>query len=261
MHTIILLGIPLLSSPISTAFPSALSPISNNTPRIPQALPVPYAPTNITNIPPPPNAIRIQCDSTHYGHNLSPNSCRNVFDYIAKSDMQTTFAERHTGRPNDLPLPWRIQSSDGLCFVQPLLLHGAVTAHASSTQMAQAAYALFQRCVVERGVGGIAVDIGACLISLLQVCMLCRVFLSEISQGGLFRTLVNGFFLNRWRQSPQCSHRGLRTQCPLRPNFHPRPTMGLLLRHRCGHAGDDRSEGVWGQEPRSAGGGELTFRL
>lgn len=49
--------------------------------------------------------------------------------------------------------------------MQPLLLRGAVTGHASSTQLAQAAYALYQRCVVEKGIGGIAVDIGACLIS------------------------------------------------------------------------------------------------
>ena len=44
--------------------------------------------------------------------------------------------------------------------MQPLLLRGAVTGHASSTQMAQAAYTLLQRCVVEKGVGGIAADIG-----------------------------------------------------------------------------------------------------
>lgn len=30
----------------------------------------------------------------------------------------------------------------------------------SSTQIGQAAYALFQRCVVEKGVGGIAADVG-----------------------------------------------------------------------------------------------------
>ncbi|KAL9132616.1 MAG: hypothetical protein Q9175_006206, partial [Cornicularia normoerica] len=86
--------------------------------------------------------------------------CLDIFSYIGKSDTQTTFSERHTARPNDVPLPWRVLSNDGLCFVQPLLLRGAVTGHASSTQIAQAAYTLLQRCVVEKGVGGIAADIG-----------------------------------------------------------------------------------------------------
>ncbi len=45
--------------------------------------------------------------------------------------------------------------------MQPLLLHGAASGHASSTQIGQAAYIVFQRCVVERGHGGIAADIGA----------------------------------------------------------------------------------------------------
>lgn len=160
MYTIILLGIPILSSLLSAAILPALSPNSSNAPQIPQTLAVPSVFTNVNTTSPPSNAIRIQCDSTHYGHNLNPQSCRNVFQYIAKSDTQTTFSERHTGRPNDLPLPWRIQSGDGFCFVQPLLLRGAVTGHASSTEIGQAAYALYQRCVVEKGIGGIAANIG-----------------------------------------------------------------------------------------------------
>ena len=60
--------------------------------------------------------------------------------------------------------------------------------------MAQAAYALYQRCVVQRGIGGIAADIGASLIFLLQVRMLCRVFFSEGLARCLLRTLVNPFF-------------------------------------------------------------------
>ena len=44
--------------------------------------------------------------------------------------------------------------------MQPLLKPGSETALASSKQMGQAAYTLFQRCVVEKGLGGIAADIG-----------------------------------------------------------------------------------------------------
>lgn len=47
--------------------------------------------------------------------------------------------------------------------MQTLLLRGAVTGHASSTQIGQAAYTLFQRCVVDRGFGAIAAQIGTSL--------------------------------------------------------------------------------------------------
>ena len=69
-------------------------------------------------------------------------------------------AQRNTGRPDALPLPLRFLSNDGLCFVQPLLKPGSETARASSQQMGQAAYTLFQQCVIEKGLGGIAADIG-----------------------------------------------------------------------------------------------------
>lgn len=84
---------------------------------------------------------------------------------MAKSDKQSTFSERHTGRPNDLPLPLRFLSNDGLCFVQPLLVSGAVTAQASSAELGAAAYTIFQTCVVDQGVGGLATDIGASVLS------------------------------------------------------------------------------------------------
>ena len=131
MSTFILLGISLPSSPICAIIPTSLSLLPNNTPRNPQTLSAPCLPSNVTHphtntTSPQSNVLRIQCDGTHYGRSLSPNSCRNVFHYIDKSDAQTTLSERHTGRPDDLPLPWRILSSDRLCFVQPLLLRDTV---------------------------------------------------------------------------------------------------------------------------------------
>ena len=59
--------------------------------------------------------------------------------------------------------------------MQPLLAPGAETARATPKQAGQAAYTLFQRCVVEQGLGGIAVDIGLSLsifpslLSLFQI--------------------------------------------------------------------------------------------
>ena len=96
--------------------------------------------------------------------------------------MQTTFAERHSGRPDELPLPWRIYSNDGLCFVQPLLLRGAATGHASSTELGRAAYTLFERCVVDKGTGGVAVEIGTFLSS-FHVWMTCRALSLAFARG------------------------------------------------------------------------------
>lgn len=164
MSIVILICISLVSAAILSLPPAP----PNSSPSVPQTLSTPFILSNITHpdtntTSPPSNVLRIQCDGTRYGRDLNRNSCQNVFNFLAKSDEQTTFCERHTGRPNDLPLPWRVLSNDGLCFVQPLLLRGAMTGHASSTQLVRAAYTLFQKCVVEKGLGGIAADIGTWL--------------------------------------------------------------------------------------------------
>ena len=44
--------------------------------------------------------------------------------------------------------------------MQPLLAEGAVTGQASPKEVRDAADSLFQHCVLNRGVGGIAGDIG-----------------------------------------------------------------------------------------------------
>ena len=49
--------------------------------------------------------------------------------------------------------------------MQPLLVSGAVTAQASSAELGAAAYTIFQTCVVDQGVGGLATDIGASVLS------------------------------------------------------------------------------------------------
>lgn len=49
--------------------------------------------------------------------------------------------------------------------MQPLLADGAVTAQASSENVSAAAYTMFNTCVVEQGVGGVAFNIGASVLS------------------------------------------------------------------------------------------------
>lgn len=139
------------------------------------------------------NGLKIECSGRKYGKNLKVNSCRNIFDFLRKEEEEHTFAERDSGIPFNVPLPWRTLSSktpfhdstssykvsglvcerprscsdasiteDGLCFVQPVLTGGAMVGHASGTEVGQAAFTMLQVCVVERGTGGIASRIGEC---------------------------------------------------------------------------------------------------
>ena len=50
--------------------------------------------------------------------------------------------------------------ADGRCFVQPVLAKDAILGHASSTQVGRAAYTLLHRCVIAKGLGGIAASLG-----------------------------------------------------------------------------------------------------
>ncbi|CAF9927366.1 MAG: hypothetical protein ALECFALPRED_003692 [Alectoria fallacina] len=106
------------------------------------------------------NLLKLRCDPVRYGRNLNVESCRKVFGFIAQDDTQTVFAERGIVQPHDLNLPFRATSNDARCYVQPILTEGAVTARASPREVGEAAYTLFQECVVKRGVGGIVGDIG-----------------------------------------------------------------------------------------------------
>ncbi|KAM0796442.1 hypothetical protein BDR22DRAFT_525996 [Usnea florida] len=106
------------------------------------------------------NKLKITCDGMTYGKNLKVPSCRKVFGYTRHDPTQYTFVERGSGIPGDVPLPLRTYSNDGLCFIQPFLKENVVSGHASSTEIGQAAYTTFQLCVVQRGVGGVASNIG-----------------------------------------------------------------------------------------------------
>lgn len=106
------------------------------------------------------NVLKIACDATRYGKNLKVSSCRNVFNFMKRDETTYTFAERDSGVPNDGPLPLRTLSNDGLCFVQPFLSAGAISGKASATEIGQAALITLQTCVIERGMGGMAFNIG-----------------------------------------------------------------------------------------------------
>ena len=51
-------------------------------------------------------------------------------------------------------------TDDGLCFVQSVLKDGAISGRASASEVGHAAFTVLQTCVIERGMGGMAFDIG-----------------------------------------------------------------------------------------------------
>jgi hypothetical protein len=58
------------------------------------------------------NTLRVYCDGDRYGRNLNVGSCRSVFDHWGTDEAQTRFAQRHSGVPYDLPLPYRLYSGE-----------------------------------------------------------------------------------------------------------------------------------------------------
>ena len=82
-------------------------------------LPSPVASDNfMINTPFPANVssgsniiLKIQCDGNTFGKNLNVASCRKIFNYVNKSDTEKIFADRHSGIPSNIELPWRIYDS------------------------------------------------------------------------------------------------------------------------------------------------------
>lgn len=60
------------------------------------------------------NVLKIQCDGSSFGENLNVASCTKIFNYIDKRVPERVFADRRTGIPADILLPWRIYDSMSL---------------------------------------------------------------------------------------------------------------------------------------------------
>ena len=100
LHTVLSVNLPQRSEGIGTG------PISNSDSL---SLTVPPLSSNASSSS---NVLGVICSGIRYGRNLKVNSCRNIFDYLVKSDTQNAFAERDSGIPYDVPLPWRTLSSE-----------------------------------------------------------------------------------------------------------------------------------------------------
>ena len=86
------------------------------------------------------NVLKIQCDGNSYGRNLNVASCTKIFTYIDKRLPERVFADRRTGIPADILLPWRIYDSMSL-----------------SVRISQKA-----ACSAVRGIGGVAQKLIQC---------------------------------------------------------------------------------------------------
>ena len=64
------------------------------------------------------DVLKIQCDGNSFGKNLNVASCTKIFDHIDQRVPEKVFADRRTGIPADVLLPWRIYDSMSL-FVRP----------------------------------------------------------------------------------------------------------------------------------------------
>ncbi|KAL6716108.1 hypothetical protein ACLMJK_005674 [Lecanora helva] len=104
--------------------------------------------------------LKIICDDQRWGRNLKVKSCRDLFGYLRQGEELYSFAQRDSGIPHDIPLPIRTLSNDGVCFLQPVLAKDAVRGEATATEIFRAGAQILRTCIIERGMGGLAFDIG-----------------------------------------------------------------------------------------------------
>lgn len=78
---------------------------------LPRSLNLTEALTSNIDVSTDDDLLRVSCNAPVYGQNLRVPSCKNIFTFMSKDTSQTTFAERNSMVPYDLPLPYRTQSS------------------------------------------------------------------------------------------------------------------------------------------------------
>lgn len=107
------------------------------------------------------NTFNIRCDGETYGYNPNIVDCEGAKEYLLPDTTIWTWAERHTGLPNTVPLPYRIMGDRALCYIQATLIGDHRTAQASTNMLRQAGAALVLRCATNTvSQGGIATEIG-----------------------------------------------------------------------------------------------------
>ncbi|KAI4100669.1 MAG: hypothetical protein L6R37_005332 [Teloschistes peruensis] len=102
-----------------------------------------------------------RCDGSKYRSNLQKSSCQNAILQIPQTQSSVRFRWRSGGgSPSDLPLPQRFISKDGLCIAEVVLKDKARSGRAKWSEIAKAAVDMYFGCVVPKGEGSMAMDIG-----------------------------------------------------------------------------------------------------
>ncbi|KAL8822467.1 MAG: hypothetical protein Q9191_006798 [Dirinaria sp. TL-2023a] len=119
---------------------------------------------NNSTASPGTNAMQYLCTDTRgLGRDLSVQSC---LDAVRQLDIRSTapgiWGERDTGEFYNIYLPQRYMSTDGRCFVEPVLQGEYKSAAISQQTLAGAGIVLSQRCAGgQPSTGGIARQLGA----------------------------------------------------------------------------------------------------
>lgn len=139
-------------------------------------------------ITPSGNVIGLQCN-VRYGRRLDFRDCRDAYSYIQRTNERVSrIAQRGSGLPQDMGLPQRalgstssllsrffpiahyyrgqrllsliVEAGKGKCRIDSEIIAPYDTARASPKNIAEASYALIERCAPRSG--GIAINIGRC---------------------------------------------------------------------------------------------------
>ncbi|KAL8661063.1 MAG: hypothetical protein Q9202_005935 [Teloschistes flavicans] len=102
----------------------------------------------------------IHCDGSKYRSSLQKASCQNAILQIPQTQSSVRFHVYGASLPSDLRLPQRFIGKDGLCIVEVVLKDKARFGSAKWSEIAKAAVDMYFGCVVPKGEGSVAMDIG-----------------------------------------------------------------------------------------------------
>ena len=149
---------------------------------LPPLLPLSLTSTTDLALPSPPlNASMDEmfCNNI-LGTGIPNDSCKNVYLKIPGSATATTWRKRDGMYTDDMPLPFRWLSDDGVCAVDLRLPKiAASSANVDFASIAEAAFEIYYGCVVKKDKGGYgflpAIHAGKYIASMLQFCYLFAV--------------------------------------------------------------------------------------
>ncbi|KAL8973880.1 MAG: hypothetical protein Q9197_001882 [Variospora fuerteventurae] len=106
--------------------------------------------------------ISILCDGSQYRTGLEPLSCQDAVHQIPRDSkhLRVVAPEQRGREHNDVTLPIRFISYDGLCTIDIVTKDGVTSDTTSYYDLSRASISLEHACVAKNQVGGIAMNIG-----------------------------------------------------------------------------------------------------